>query len=55
MRISVVRRFPGRRVGIGSICLSLFLLGLIDNAALTPIAAISAGHRRADRLGAGRA
>jgi hypothetical protein len=25
--------FPGRRVGIGSICLSLFLLGLIDNAA----------------------
>jgi Lysylphosphatidylglycerol synthase TM region len=43
VRISVVRRFPGRRVGIGSICLSLFLLGLIDNAALTPIAAISAG------------
>jgi len=43
VRISVVRKFPGRRVGIGSICLSLFLLGLIDNAALTPIAAISAG------------
>ena len=43
MRISVVRRFPGRRVGISSICLSLFLLALIDNAALTPIAAISAG------------
>lgn len=43
VRISVVRKFPGRRVGIGSICLSLFLLGLIDNAALTPIAAVSAG------------
>jgi hypothetical protein len=43
VRISVVRRFPGRRVGIGSICLSLFLLGLIDNAALTPLAAVSAG------------
>src|SRR5262245_10975720 len=43
VRITVVRRFPGKRVGIGSICLSLFLLGLIDNAALTPIAAISAG------------
>jgi uncharacterized membrane protein YbhN (UPF0104 family) len=43
VRISVVRRFPGRRVGIGSICLSLFLLGLIDNAAMTPIAALSAG------------
>jgi uncharacterized membrane protein YbhN (UPF0104 family) len=43
VRITVVRRFPGRRVGIGSICLSLFLLGLIDNAALTPLAAVGAG------------
>jgi uncharacterized membrane protein YbhN (UPF0104 family) len=43
VRISVVRRFPGKRVGIGSICLSLFLLGLIDNAALTPLAAATAG------------
>jgi hypothetical protein len=43
VRISVVRRFPGKRVGIGSICLSLFLLALIDNAALTPLAAVSAG------------
>jgi uncharacterized membrane protein YbhN (UPF0104 family) len=43
VRVSVVRKFPGRRVGIGSICLSLFLLGLIDNAALTPLAAASAG------------
>jgi uncharacterized membrane protein YbhN (UPF0104 family) len=43
VRISVVRKFPGRRVGIGSICLSLFLLALIDNAALTPLAAVSAG------------
>jgi Lysylphosphatidylglycerol synthase TM region len=43
VRISVLRRFPGRGAGIGSICLSLFLLGLIDNAAMTPIAAVSAG------------
>jgi hypothetical protein len=43
VRISVVRRFPGRRVGVGSICLSLFLLGLIDNAALVPLAAVGAG------------
>jgi hypothetical protein len=47
VRISVVRRFPGKfpgkPVGIGSICLSLFLLGLIDNAALTPLAAATAG------------
>src|SRR6266545_4173451 len=43
VRISVVRKFPGKRVGIGSICLSLFLLGLIDNAAMTPVAAVTAG------------
>jgi len=43
VRISVVRRFPGRSVGIGSICFSLFLLGLINNAALTPLAAVTAG------------
>jgi uncharacterized membrane protein YbhN (UPF0104 family) len=43
VRVSVVRRFPGKRVGIGSICLSLFLLALIDNAALTPLAAVTAG------------
>jgi len=28
VRITVVRKFPGKRAGIGSICLSLFLLGL---------------------------
>jgi uncharacterized membrane protein YbhN (UPF0104 family) len=43
VRITVVRKFPGKRAGIGSICLSLFLLGLIDNAALTPLAAVGAG------------
>ena len=43
VRISVVRKFPGKSAGIGSICLSLFLLGLVDNAALTPLAAIGAG------------
>src|SRR5205814_8684758 len=43
VRISVVRKFPGRRVGIGSICLSLVLLGLIDNAALAPLAGVAAG------------
>ena len=43
VRVSVVRKFPGKGAGIGSICLSLFLLGLIDNAALTPLAAVTAG------------
>jgi uncharacterized membrane protein YbhN (UPF0104 family) len=43
VRIAVVRRFPGRKVGIGGVCLSLFLLGLIDSAALTPMASVAAG------------
>jgi uncharacterized membrane protein YbhN (UPF0104 family) len=43
VRISIVRRFPGAKTGVGSICLSLFLLGLIDNAALAPLASVAAG------------
>jgi|SRR5579872_3860446 len=43
VRISVVRRFPGKRVGMSSIVLSLFLLGLVDNAALAPLAGVAAG------------
>jgi uncharacterized membrane protein YbhN (UPF0104 family) len=43
VRIAVVRRFPGRDVGLGGICLSLFLLGLIDSAALMPMASVAAG------------
>lgn len=43
IRIAVVRRFPGKRVGVGSVCFSLFLLGLIDNAALAPLASVAAG------------
>jgi uncharacterized membrane protein YbhN (UPF0104 family) len=43
VRIAVVRRFPGRKAGLGGVCLSLFLLGLIDSAALTPMASVAAG------------
>jgi uncharacterized membrane protein YbhN (UPF0104 family) len=43
VRIAVVRRFPGNRAGIGGVGLSLVLLGLIDSAALTPLAGITAG------------
>jgi hypothetical protein len=43
VRISVVRRFRGKRTGIGALCLSLLLLGLIDSAALSPIAGLAAG------------
>jgi uncharacterized membrane protein YbhN (UPF0104 family) len=43
VRIGVVRRFRGKRTGLGAICLSLLLLGLIDSAALSPIAGVAAG------------
>ena len=42
VRIGVVRRYPGKRTGIGAVCLSLFLLGLIDSAALSPLAGVAA-------------
>jgi hypothetical protein len=43
VRIGVVRRYRGTRTGIGALCLSLFLLGLIDTAALSPLAGVAAG------------
>src|SRR5918911_618960 len=42
IRVAVVRRYPGTRSGIGAVCLTLFLLGLIDAAALTPMASVAA-------------
>jgi hypothetical protein len=41
--VLIVRRYPGCPTGVPAICLSLFTLGLIDNVALAPLAAISAG------------
>ena len=38
MRIAVVRRYPGCRAGVRSLCLSLVMLGLIDCIALAPLA-----------------
>jgi hypothetical protein len=43
VRIGVVRRYRGPRTGIGALCLSLVLLGLIDTAALSPLAGVAAG------------
>ncbi len=43
VRISVVRRFPGKTAGVGAIGLSIVLLGLVDTAALTPLSAVAAG------------
>jgi len=38
MRIAVVRRYPGCPAGVRVLCLSLVMLGLIDSAALAPLA-----------------
>lgn len=43
VRIGVVRRYRGARTGIGALCLSLVLLGLVDTAALSPLAGVAAG------------
>jgi uncharacterized membrane protein YbhN (UPF0104 family) len=42
LRIAIVRRYPGCPVGIRSLCLSLAMLGLIDAAALAPLALAAA-------------
>jgi len=38
VRVAIVRRYPGCPAGVRSICLSLVTLGLVDNAALAPLA-----------------
>jgi uncharacterized membrane protein YbhN (UPF0104 family) len=38
MRVAVVRRYPGCPAGLRVLCLSLVMLGLIDSAALAPLA-----------------
>jgi hypothetical protein len=42
IRIACVRRFPGTRAGLGTVGLSLLVLGMLDNAALTPMASVAA-------------
>jgi uncharacterized membrane protein YbhN (UPF0104 family) len=43
VRVAVVRKYPGcRDARIGTLCLSLFMLGLVDTVALTPLAASAA-------------
>src|SRR6478736_3528426 len=41
-RIAVVRRYPGCPAGVRALCLSLVMLGLIDSAALAPLALVGA-------------
>jgi uncharacterized membrane protein YbhN (UPF0104 family) len=43
IRIAVVHRLPGKRTaGLGAICLTLIIVGLLDSAALTPMASVAA-------------
>lgn len=42
VRIAVVRRATGGRAGVGPVCMSLFMLGLVDTAALMPLASTAA-------------
>jgi uncharacterized membrane protein YbhN (UPF0104 family) len=42
VRIAVVKRYPGTRTGLGTLGLSLIVLGMLDNAALTPLATVAA-------------
>jgi hypothetical protein len=42
IRIAIVKRYPGTKTGIGALGLSLIILGMLDNAALTPLASVAA-------------
>jgi hypothetical protein len=56
VRIAIVRRFQGCQACVLTLCLSLFMLGLIDSAALAPLAFAAAavpGHSLGVRLGLG--
>jgi uncharacterized membrane protein YbhN (UPF0104 family) len=46
IRVAVVRRCRRRRTSIGAVALSLFLLGLLDSAAMTPLASVALGVSR---------
>jgi Lysylphosphatidylglycerol synthase TM region len=46
VRIAVVKRYPGTHTGLGTLGLSMIVLGMLDNAALTPLASIAAADAR---------
>jgi uncharacterized membrane protein YbhN (UPF0104 family) len=54
IRIAVVRRGPGKKTaGLGAICLTLIVVGLLDSAALTPMASVAAAASRSGGVQAG--
>jgi hypothetical protein len=50
VRFAVIRRCRRRRPSLGAVALSIFLLGLIDAAALTPLAGVAAAVGAVDGL-----
>jgi hypothetical protein len=50
IRVTVVRRYPGCPAGVRSLYLSLVMLGLIDSAALAPLA-LAAAFLSSDGVG----
>ncbi len=55
VRVAVVRRLSGPHPRVGTVVLTLFLLGLVDAAALAPFAAIAADDDERSALGENRA
>jgi uncharacterized membrane protein YbhN (UPF0104 family) len=53
IRIAVVKRYPGTRASLGTLGLSLVVLGMLDNAALTPLASIAAADAHSWSVRAG--
>jgi Lysylphosphatidylglycerol synthase TM region len=53
IRIAVVRRYPGTKTGLGTLGLSLIVLGMLDNAALTPLASVAAADADSWKVQAG--
>src|SRR5436305_10272453 len=54
IRIAVVRRLPGKKTaGLGAICLTLIVVGLLDSAALTPMASVAAAASHSGGVQAG--
>jgi len=50
IRVAVIRRCRRRRASFGAVALSIFLLGLLDSAALSPLAGIAAAVGAVDGL-----
>jgi len=53
IRIACVKRFPGTRAGLGTIGLSLIVVGMLDNAALAPLASVAMTDARSWTVRAG--